>query len=381
MKIQDFGVEQWMNAYETKAVYNLGETCVSPFSIKTLIDTTGGDVESFCNKLLNTRLTYGAIEGASTLKKEISSLYKDISLAEIVTNHGAIGSNSLVINTIVEPGDEVIVVTPTYQQMQSIPEALGAVTKFLHLKPENKYLPDVEELKSLVNEKTKLIVVNNPNNPSGSLMDKNGLINIVNIAKVAGAYILCDEVYRNLTQQDGYNYSIVDLYEKGISTSSFSKVFSLAGIRLGWVATHDQKLIKQFLSHRDYSTISCGVIDEMIGTYALQHKDIILERNKAIIRKNLKILEQWVEAEPHISWYKPQAGTTTLLYYDFDIGSREFCDRLMNEYKTLLVPGSCFDIEYSLRLGYAFESEHLKNGLACVSQFLKKLDEEKTAIR
>ena len=182
------------------------------------------------------------------MKKEISSLYKDISPAEIVTNHGAIGSNSLVINTIVEPGDEIIVVTPTYQQMQSISEALGAVTKFLHLKLENKYLPDVEELKSLVNEKTKLIVVNNPNNPSGSLMDKNGLINI---AKVAGAYILCDEVYRNLTQQDGYNYSIVDLYEKGISTSSFSKVFSLAGIRLGWVATHDQKLMKQFLSHRD----------------------------------------------------------------------------------------------------------------------------------
>lgn len=116
--------------------------------------------------------------------------------------------------------------------------------------------------------------MNNPDNPFGSLMDKNGLINIVNIAKVAGAYI-----------------------------------------------------------------------------------------------KNLKILEQWVEEEPHISWYKPQAGTTTLLYYDFDIGSREFCDRLMNEYKTLLVPGSCFDIEYSLRLGYAFESEHKKWTRLCKSVF------------
>lgn len=105
------------------------------------------------------------------------------------------------------------------------------------------------------------------------------------------------------------------------------------------------------------------------------------KETRQLSAKNLKILEQWVEAEPHISWYNPQAGTTTLLYYDFDIGSREFCDRLMNEYKTLLVPGSCFDIEYSLRLGYAFESEHLKNGFACVSQFLKKLDEEKTAIR
>lgn len=328
MKIKDFGVEQWMNEYETKAKYNLGETCVSPFSIHTLLATIGVDEKEFTNQLVNTRLTYGAIEGAIPLKKEIAKLYQNLTPEEIVTEHGAIGANNLVLNTIVSAGDEVIAVTPTYQQLQSIPEALGAAVKLLPLKRENDYLPDAEELKSLVTPKTKLIVINNPDNPTGSLMSKEGLMTIIKIAKSVGAYVMCDEVYRHLTQTDDYSPSIIDLYDKGISTSSFSKVFSLAGLRLGWIATHDRQLMRDFLSHRDYATISCGRLDELVGTVALQHQNVIIKRNRGIIRKNLKILEDWVNSEPHISWLKPKAGTTTLLHYDLDIPSAEFCDRL-----------------------------------------------------
>lgn len=374
MKIKDFGVEQWMNEYETKAKYNLGETCVSPFSLHTLLQTVGAAEASFTQKMLNTRLTYGAIEGSLALKKEIAKLYQNLTPEEIVTEHGAIGANNLVLNTLVEPGDEVVAVTPTYQQLQSIPESIGATVKLLPLRRENNYLPDVDELQSLVNEKTKLIVINNPDNPTGSLMRDEGLNAIIRVAKSVDAYVLCDEVYRHLTQDDTYSPSIIDLYDKGISTSSFSKVFSLAGLRLGWIATHDQALMKQMLSHRDYATISCGVLDEMIGTLALQNQQTIIKRNRQIIRKNLQILEDWVNNEPHITWLKPKAGTTTLLHYDFDMPSTEFCDQLMKKHQTLLVPGSCFDIEHAVRIGYAFESEHLKNGLAQVSAFIKELD-------
>lgn len=376
MKISDFGVEQWMNEYETKAKYNLGETCVSPFSLQTLLKTVGVDETQFASKLLNKRLTYGAIEGATELKTAIAQLYRPAPIpAEIITEHGAIGANNLVLNTVVEPGDEVVVVTPTYQQLQSIPEALGATVKLLQLRPANHYLPDIQELKSLVSSRTKLIILNNPDNPSGALMMAKELQPIIEIARSVDAYLLCDEVYRHLTQTDAYSPSVIDLYEKGISTSSFSKAFSLAGLRLGWIATHDQGLMKQLLSHRDYATISCGVLDEMVGTLALQHQKEILNRNRQIIRQNLVILEKWVENEPHISWLKPQAGTTTLLHYDFPLASAEFCDRLMKEYQTLLVPGSCFGIERSVRIGYAFESEHLKAGLAQVSAFLKELED------
>ena len=118
---------------------------------------------------------------------------------------------------------------PAYQQMYSIPEAIGADVRLMHLRQENGYLPDLAELRSLVDVNTKLICVNNPNNPTGALMSGALLRQIVEIAKSVDAYVLCDEVYRNLTQVNGWCESIVDLYDKGISVSSMSKVFSLAG--------------------------------------------------------------------------------------------------------------------------------------------------------
>ncbi|MEK1464142.1 aminotransferase [Limosilactobacillus fermentum] len=374
MKIKDFGVEQWMNEYETKAKYNLGETCVSSLSIRELCELVGVDVNDFAKQLVDRRLTYGAIEGAVELKEAITRLYQNLTPDEIVTEHGAIGANNLVLNALVEPGDEVIAVTPTYQQLQSIPKAIGAMVKLLPLKRENGYLPDAEQLRGLVSDKTKLIVLNNPDNPTGALMSQAGLQTIVDIAKSVDAYVLCDEVYRHLTQEDGYSPSIIDLYDKGISTSSFSKVFSLAGIRLGWLATHDQAVMKACLSYRDYETISCGQLDEMVGTLALKNQAVLLERNRGIVRENLKVLEEWVHQQPHITWLKPKVGTTALLYYDFDLPSTIFCDRLMKEYETLLVPGSCFDIENSLRIGYAFETTHLRDGMNQLGKFLAKLE-------
>ncbi|WP_203650063.1 aminotransferase [Secundilactobacillus yichangensis] len=373
MKMKTFGVEQWMNEYETNATYNLGETCVSPLSLHALLDLTQTDEKAFTEKMLNTRLTYGDIVGAPELRAGITQLYQNLDPKNVVTTHGAIGANSLALTTLVEPGDEVVVVTPTYQQLQSIPEAIGATVRLLALKPENDYLPDIDQLKALVNNKTKLIVLNNPDNPSGSLMPQEHLQRIIDVAKSVDAYILCDEVYRHLTQTDDYSPSIIDLYDKGISTSSMSKVFSLAGLRLGWGATHDEAFMQTILSHRDYNTISCGVLDEMVAEVALDHKDDLLKRNRGIVRKNLAILSDWTDSQEHISWVKPQAGTTALLHYDFDLPSEQFCDQLFKQTGVLLVPGAEFDVEHTLRIGYAFESEELQNGLNKLSNFMETI--------
>ena len=126
------------------------------------------------------------------------------------------------------------------------------------------------------------------------------------IAGDCGAWLLCDEVYRHLTQEDGWSESIVDLYDKGISVSSMSKVFSLAGLRLGWIATHDEDLREAVLCHRDYDLISCGMFDEALAAVALRHKDKVLARNRAVVRDNLKVLDAWIESEPRISYVKPQ---------------------------------------------------------------------------
>lgn len=174
---------------------------------------------------------------------------------------------------------------------------------------------------------TKIITINNPNNPTGALMGRELLEQIVDIARSVGAYIICDEVYRHLTQKDEWCESIVDLYEKGISISSMSKVFSLAGLRLGWIATHDQDVIRACLSHRDYNLVSCGMFDEALADVALRHSDKLLQRNRGIVRQNLAILSDWMAGEPRLSWHRPQAGTTALIFYQYQIPSYDFCTR------------------------------------------------------
>lgn len=376
MNIKPFAVEEWMNAYETGARYNIAETCVDSISLDELFELSGTHKESFLNKLCARRLTYGYIEGSPDLKEGIAALYHTIRPDEIVPAHGASGANHHVFYSLINPGDKVISIMPSYQQLYSIPASLGAKVEILHLKKENSYLPDLEELEEMARGGVKMICLNNPNNPTGALMSPEILKKVVDIAKKSDAYLLVDEVYRHLTQDDEWQPSIVDMYEKGISTSSMSKVFSLAGVRLGWIATHDKDALKQFWSHRDYNLISCGMMDEAIAALALASKNQILERNKKIIRENLDILDHWIQKEPRLSYVKPKAGTTALVYYDFPIDSYTLCRRMYDSCGAFVTPGDCFDEPRSMRIGYAADRDTLKKGLQAMSTFLDSLEAE-----
>jgi len=379
MKIRPFAVEEWMNAYETGARFNIAETCVDSISIDELFRLCGEDSTAFWKQFSARRLTYGDIEGAPAFREGICRLYKTLKPEEVVTTHGAAGANHHVFYSLVEPGDRVISIMPTYQQLYSIPESYGAEVRLLNLTPENGYLPALEQLRELAVPGTKLICINNPNNPTGALMSTQLLREIVEIAKSVDAYVLCDEVYRHLTQEDVWCESIVDLYKKGISVSSMSKVFSLAGLRLGWIATHDEALRKAILSHRDYNHISCGMFDEALAAVALRHCDVILERNRGIVRENLSVLDAWVQSEPRIHYQKPQAGTTALVYYDYAPDSYTFCTRMYHETGAFVTPGDCFEQPKSMRIGYASDVQTLKDGLAAISAFLRILEREEQA--
>lgn len=373
MKIATFKVEEWMNLNETKAKYNIAETCVDSVSLDELFSLAGRDRREFFDTLSRRRMTYGAIFGAEELKAAICGLYRSAGADDVITTHGAAGANHLALYSLVEPGDAVVSVMPTYQQLYSIPESYGAKVRILKLKREENFLPDLDRLRTLVNEKTKVICINNPNNPTGALMPEETLRGIVGIARRVGAYVICDEVYRFLTQEEGYPESIADLYEKGIAVGSMSKVFSLAGLRLGWIATRSREAMREILLHRDYDTISCGMIDEALATVALEAKEAIIARNRAIVRENLSILDEWIAKEPRFSYVKPQCGTTALLYCDVDMPSEEFCARLLAETGAFLTPGSCFDEEHCFRIGYACSKEELKEGLAKLSEFVRGL--------
>jgi len=185
--------------------------------------------------------------------------------------------------------------------------------------------------------------------------------------------VLSDEVYRGISEDGSYMPSIVDLYKKGISVGSMSKAFSLAGLRLGWIVSRDADLIELCRERRDYDTISCGVLDDAIASLALENKDAIIKRNRTIVVTNRNILDQWVKSEPRVTYVKPKAGNTALIYYDADMPSREFCTRLLRETGVFFTPGECFDLEYCFRIGYAFDSETLAEGLNKTSEFLAEI--------
>ncbi len=372
MKIAQFKVEDWMNEYEKYSKYDLGNTTVQTMTLDELFELTGENKQEFFNNISKQKLGYGYIKGLPAFKTGIKNLYSTIETDDIIPTIGAAGANHLVFYSLVEPSDRVISVIPTYQQLYSIPQSFGADVQYLHLTPENKFLPDLDELKSLINENTKLICINNPNNPSGSLIPEKMLNKIIAIAKSVNAYILSDEVYRGLNLTEDFTPSIADLYEKGISVCSMSKIFSLAGVRLGWIACKNINVIEKCIRHREYNMISCSLLDENIAALALKHYDKIIERNKIAIKKCLDILDNWVGQQKHISYIKPQAGTTAMLYYDFDMSSKEFCDRLAKEKGVFLTPGFCFETEHCFRIGYCKSPEELAQGLEKISDFIKE---------
>jgi aspartate/methionine/tyrosine aminotransferase len=372
MKITPFAVEQWMNAYETKCYYNLAETCVESLTIAELLNLTGHKT-SILDELLPLKMTYGPIKGSDRLRTAIAALYTSRTPENILVTHGAIGANSLVYHALVSAGDRVVTIVPTYQQHYSIPESLGADVKRLPLRAENGYLPDMEELRRLVTSNTKLISFSNPNNPTGSLMDEKLLDEVVAIAARVGAYILCDEVYRGTTQDhDAMTPSIADLYPKGISTGSMSKAYSLAGLRLGWISG-PAEVLEAAEIHRDYNTISVGILDDVFSSIALESHGKILARSRNLVRKNLAILDRWIQGESEISYVKPQAGTVALLEYTFDLPSYDFCLQLLEKTGVLFTPGSAFDVPSCARIGYANGSAILEAGLRETSQFLRQL--------
>ncbi|MFD1158896.1 aminotransferase [Roseovarius aestuarii] len=375
MKIKPFGVEIWMNEFENHCEFNLAETCVASLTVEQLLEMSGKNA-NVLDDLMPMKLTYGAIEGSDRLRDAICTLYQHQRRDNIVVTHGAIGANALVHETLVEPGDHVISVRPTYQQHYSIPESYGATVDILQLRPENGFLPDLNEFAALIRPETKLVAINNPNNPTGALMDAGYLEKFIEIARSSQAYILCDEVYRGTAQDgDGFSPAIADLYERGISVAGMSKTFSLAGLRLGWIAAGPE--IREAVSiHRDYNTISVGMLDDYFAALALESKARILERSHQITRGNLQILDDWVKREPAISYIKPKAGTTALLKYDFDMPSREFCIALLKETGVMFTPGSVLHMEGWLRVGYANSPEILRNGLAKVSGFLRQLNDQ-----
>lgn len=371
MFIENFKVEEWFNKYEKDAVYDLADTCVESLDLNELFNIIGNK-DLHLNEIMQRKLNYGDIHGSLRLRKAISSLYENQKPENITITHGAIGANQLVIMSLINQGDKVVSIVPTYQQHYSIPKSFGADVNLYFLKEKNNWLPDLEELETLVGTDTKMICMNNPNNPTGAVIPDDMMYKIVEIAKKSNAYVLCDEVYRGLNHEGNpFSVSISDIYEKGISTGSMSKVFSLAGLRLGWIAANDY-VISEVNHHREYNTISVGIIDDYFASLAIENKNKIIKRNLERIKIGKEILVNWTKSEPKITMITPCGGTTAFVKYHLPIQSRELCKTLQEETGVMILPGETLELDGYLRIGYANNFEKLKKALSIFSKWLNR---------
>lgn len=370
MRIDTFKIEEWMNRYCPEAKYDLTTTCIEPLTIRELMTLSG---ISKPLEIFDVPLTYGNIHGSLRLKQTIKSLYKNIDLKNITVTHGAIGANQLVYESVLDKGDEVIALVPAYQQHYSIPKALGANVKLVFLREENKWLPNLNDIEKAITYKTKLICLTNPNNPTGAVIPDETLQRIAEIAKTHNIWILSDEVYRGLNLVgEPYSVSMADIYDKGISTGSMSKTYSLPGLRLGWIAARED-LINEINKHREYNTISVSIVDDYYSAIALENRDKIAARNFGIMRDGLKVLNDWLNGEVYVKANLPQGGTTALLRYKKEIPSRVLCRDLQSKTGVALLPGETMEMEGTVRVGFCTKPEILKTGLEEFSKYLRTI--------
>jgi aspartate/methionine/tyrosine aminotransferase len=366
VKIETFALERWMTTYEMDVRYDITESGIAPMSLREVIDLVPVDARgALLNRLLGTRLGYGEAPGSIDLRSELAATYRATGPEEILVTTGAIEANFLLFNVLLEAGDHVVVVHPSYQQLQSVPRAIGCDVSLWRLRPEEGFRFDLDELETLLRPETKLIVVNTPHNPTGAVLSAAELRRVYALAEERGAAVLGDEAYRWLELPGGEPLAppVRDLGERGISVGTFSKPFGLPGLRTGWIAG-PADLVAACWAMRDYVSLSPGKLNDLLATVALRHRDQVVARTRAIVAANLATADAWfAEHADVVAWQRPRGGLLAMLRYALDVPSGELANRLAEEYRVMLAPGSAFGHEGYLRLGLGAPPELFAAGL------------------
>lgn len=355
MKIEPFALERWMTTWETQVEFDITESGMLPLTTNDLLNfLPPTEREAYLAQLLDTRLGYSEAPGSQALRMALASSYERTGPENILVTNGAIEANYLLFNTLLEPGDEVVAVHPAYQQLFSVPRAIGCeVHPWWVQSTPTGFRYDLPQLHRLVNQRTRLIVINTPHNPTGAILSAAELEELYALAEANDALILCDEAYRwlQLPGQEPLPPPLRNLGDRAISVSTFSKPFGLPGLRIGWLAA-PAAIVSACWGMRDYLSLSPGKLNDALALLAFQHRDQIIARNQQIIAANLATAERWfADHADLVRWTPPRAGLLALLHYRLAIHSQELADRLASEYSVMLAPGAAFDYEYALRIG------------------------------
>ncbi len=370
MKISEFQIERYFAKYEFTTPYILCASDCESFTVEDILQLQNSTEK----KLNNLKLGYTDSQGTPELRTAIANMYEDISKSDILAFSGAEEGIFIFMNVVLQPGDHIIVQFPAYQSLFEIALSIGCdVTKWT-MDPKKDWDLDIDILKEHITSKTKGIVINFPHNPTGSLISQKKYQAIIDIAQENDLYLFSDEVYRFLEYSPLSRLpSACDLYEKAVSLGVMSKSFGLAGLRIGWIATKDQELLKNLAAFKDYTTICNSSVSEFLATIAIENSEKLVNRNLNIIRSNLTILDGFFrEYNQQFDWIRPLAGPIAFPRIKLDHSIDEFCKDLVKQNGVLLLPGTAFDYgDKHFRIG--FGRKNFPEALNALNRFINDL--------
>ena len=360
MKLEPFALERLQSTYEHQVDFNLSESGVEPLTLAELVEDPAAR-----ELLLAERLRYTQTNGTRPLRETIASFYPGAGADHVQVTSGGAEANYLTTWNLLEPGDDVVMMVPNFMQASGLARAFGAtVTEWPLL--AGPWRIDVDGLERLVSPRTKLIVICNPNNPTGARFEAADLDRIAAIADRHGSWILSDEIYRGAERDGRETPTMWGRSARVLVTSGLSKAYGLPGLRIGWIAGPEDR-IASLWSYHDYTTIAPAALSDALARHALApaRRAQLLARTRGILNRNYPIIAAWLDAHQGLFTYAPpDAGGMLYARYHAAINSTELVTRLRLEKSVLAVPGDHFGMDHYLRLGFGGDPDDLRQALA-----------------
>ena len=359
-------LEEWMREYYFKTEFDIGSSGVQSFSLGEIRELLGITQSELDNIVFDDSETLGGFG----LRKAIAERYGNGDPERVIATHGSSEAIFLIMTALLNPGDEVVVLDPCYQQLFSIAKSIGCRLKFWPLRFENGFIPDVEEAKSLITARTRMVVVNFPHNPTGASLTSEQQEELVKATAAVGAYLVWDAAFAEITYDSARLPDPVQ-YERSISMGTLSKSFGLPGLRVGWcLASAD--VLERFAKLRDYTILHLSPLIELIAQRTIEQAQVVVGERQRQANANLGILKVWCdEHRDFVEWIPPRGGVCSFPRLRRISDVETFCHRLARSYGVLLVPGSCFNKPFHVRLGFGGATPKLMEGLSRFSTLLK----------
>jgi aspartate/methionine/tyrosine aminotransferase len=352
MLLEEFGLERFFARWEFAAEMLLCASDIEGWPMRELLDFASEEDRCRWDDL---QLGYTESAGAPALRTEIARLYERVQPDDVLVFAGAEEAVFALHNVLLGSGDHALVVRPAYQSLAEVARAAGAEVTRIELKAEAAWRLDIAEVRAALRPSTRLILVNEPHNPTGSLSDHATFNQLVELAAESGARLVVDEVYRFLEFDPADRLPAgADVLENGVSIGVMSKSFGLAGLRIGWIATRDRELLARLAAFKDYTTICNSAPSEVLALIALRARDRVLARNRGIVLGNLPRLDAFFGRWPGVfEWVRPRGGSIGFPRLVADVPIDRFAEDLVRETGVLLLPGTVFgDTANRFRIGF-----------------------------